>query len=77
MEDVSRRLIKDMADCIQANVEGEDPQPDTEATDISAAIERSTPQPRPQQTAAPVSAFGLVWHLIKLRVARLFGSRSA
>jgi carbon monoxide dehydrogenase subunit G len=77
MEDVSRRLIKDMADCIQANLEGEDPQPDTEATDISAAVERSAPQPRPQQTAAPVSAFGLVWHLIKLRVARLFGSRSA
>jgi len=27
-------------------------------------------------TAAPVSAFGLLWHLVKVRVARLFG-RSA
>ena len=77
MEDVSRRLIKDMAACIQANLEGADSQPDTEATDISDAVERSAAQPRPQQTAAPVSVFAMLWHLIKLRVARLFGRSSA
>ncbi|HET9781392.1 MAG TPA: SRPBCC family protein [Candidatus Dormibacteraeota bacterium] len=77
MEDVSRRLIKDMAACIQANLEGEDPQPDTATTDVSAAVERSAPPPRPQQTAAPVSVFAIMWHLIKLRVARLFGRTSA
>lgn len=73
MEDVSKRLIKDMASCIQANLEGADPPPDTAATDVSAAVERSAPPPRPVQTAAPVSAFGLFWHVLKLRIQRLFG----
>src|SRR5256714_14864137 len=46
MEDVSRRLIHDMASCIQANVEAaEDPTPDD---DVSAAVARSTPPPQPQ-----------------------------
>ena len=76
MEDVSKKMIKDMASCIQANLEGADPLPDTEATDISAAVERSAP-PATLATAKPVSAFELLWHLIKLRVARLFGARSA
>jgi carbon monoxide dehydrogenase subunit G len=75
MEDVSRRLIKDMASCIQANLEGADPAPDDEATDISAAVERSS-SATPMQTAKPVNAFGLFWHLVKVRLARLFGSRS-
>ncbi|HKW08714.1 MAG TPA: SRPBCC family protein [Candidatus Dormibacteraeota bacterium] len=75
MEDVSKRLIKDMASCIQANLEGADPPPDTAATDVSAAVERSAPPPRPVQTAAPVSAFGLFWHLLTLRIQRLFGRR--
>ena len=74
MEDVSKRLIKDMANCIQANLEADDPAVED---DVAAAVERSTPAPatvpRPQATAAPVSAFSLLWHLIKLRVGRLFG----
>jgi uncharacterized protein len=74
MEDVSRRLIKDMASCIQANLEANDPAVED---DVAAAVERSTPAtasaPRAVATAAPVSAFSLLWHLIKLRVGRLFG----
>lgn len=77
MEDVSKRLIKDMADCIQANVEGGSAEPGTAGTGVDATIERSAPPPRPQQTAAPVSVFSLLWHLVKLRLARLFGNRSA
>jgi len=74
MEDVSRRLISDMASCIQANVEADEPKDD----DVAAAVERSgsaaeTPAARPVMTAKPVSAFGLFWHLVKLRFARLFG----
>jgi uncharacterized protein len=76
MEDVSKRLIKDMASCIQANLEGADPQPDDAGTDVSAAIERSAP-PAQLATAKPVNALSLLWHLVKVRVARLFGSRSA
>jgi uncharacterized protein len=77
MEDVSKRLIKDMASCIQSNLEARNDPPKDAKTDNSAVIERSTPPPRPQATAAPVNAFALLWHLIKLRVARLFGSKSA
>jgi uncharacterized protein len=77
MEDVSRRLINDMASCIQANVEADEPKDD----DVGAAVERSAAAapatPRPVATAKPVSAFALFWHLVKLRIARLFGRTSA
>jgi carbon monoxide dehydrogenase subunit G len=70
MEDVSKRLIKDMAACIQSNLEAaEDTPPES---DVAAAVERSTESVQPQ-TAKPVSAFALMWHLISLRVQRLFG----
>lgn len=77
MEDVSRRLIKDMAACIQANLERAEPQPGAAAGDLGAAGGTSAAPPPTQQTAAPVSVFAMLWHLIKLRVARLFGRRSA
>jgi uncharacterized protein len=76
MEDVSKRLIKDMATCIQANLEAPDPAPDDAGGDVRAATERSAPATQPA-TAKPVNAFGLLWHLVKVRLARLFGSRSA
>lgn len=76
MEDVSKRLMKDMAGCIQSNLEAADPAPDTAGTDVSAAIERSAAAAQPA-TAKPVNALELLWHLVKVRVARLFGSRSA
>jgi len=75
MEDVSRRLIQEMAACIQANVEADEPS----ENDVAAAVARSESEPHVQagaRTARPVSAFSLFWHLVKLRVARLFG-RSA
>jgi carbon monoxide dehydrogenase subunit G len=78
MEDVSRRLINDMAKCIQANLEADEPAVED---DVSAALERSgsaTPfVSKPAVTARPVSAFGLFWHLVKVRFARLFGRASA
>ena len=74
MEDVSRRLINDMAHCIQANVEADESRDD----DVAAAVERSEETaPRQVATVKPVSAFGLFWHLVKLRLARLFGRSSA
>jgi hypothetical protein len=76
MEDVSRRLIGEMANCIQANVETDEPAED----DVAAAVARSSPAPKPAPqavaTAKPVSAFSLLWHLIVVRFRRLFG-RSA
>jgi uncharacterized protein len=72
MEDVSKRLIQQMASCIQANVEADEPAED----DVAAAVARSGSEPRAQaavHTARPVSALALFWHLVKVRVARLFG----
>jgi uncharacterized protein len=76
MEDVSKRLIKDMANCIQTNLEAAEPPPAGNAAGGSGASERSAPAPQPA-TAKPVNAFELFWHLVKVRVARLFGSKSA
>jgi uncharacterized protein len=78
MEDVSKRLINEMARCIQANLESDEPAED----DVAAAVDRAAsandpPRARPQATAAPVSAFSLLWHIVKVRVARLFGRASA
>jgi len=88
MEDVSRRLIGEMARCIQTNLETDEPAED----DVAAAVARSSSsghsgasgqsdasRQKPAQavaTAKPVSAFSLLWHLIAVRVRRLFG-RSA
>ena len=76
MEDVSRRLINEMASCIQSNLEADEPAVED---DVGAAVERSreSQPPRAMATAKPVSAFGLFWHLVKLRVGRLFGRSSA
>lgn len=73
MEDVSRRLINEMAACIQANLEADEPP----AGEAAAGAERSAAAPRATQTAGEVNAFSLLWHLIKVRFARLFGARSA
>ena len=71
MEDVSRRLIQEMANCIQANLEASD---EPVEDDVAAAEARaSQANPASPQTAKPVSAFSLLWHLITLRVGRLFG----
>ena len=72
MEDVSKRLIQEMANCIRANLEADEPAAD----DVTAAVTRSS-GPTAPQTAKPVSALALFWHLVKVRVARLFGRSSA
>ena len=74
MEDVSKKMIKDMAACIQSNLElAQDAAPnDGETSDVAAAVERSSAPAQPQ-AAKPVSAFSLLWHLISIRVQRLFG----
>ena len=77
VEDVSKRLIQDMANCIQANLEADEPADDDEAVAVATALAESATSRRPaSQTAKPVSALSLVWHLVKLRVARLFGRAS-
>lgn len=74
MEDVSKRLIQEMANCIQANLEG----PPKATDDVTAADERSSQaQPSPPQTAKDINAFSLLLHVIAIRFRRLFGRTSA
>jgi carbon monoxide dehydrogenase subunit G len=78
MEDVSKRLINEMASCIQANLKADEPP----AGGVAAAAEGTSSTAQPSSpparvVAKPVSAFSLFWHLVKLRVARLFGRTSA
>jgi carbon monoxide dehydrogenase subunit G len=73
MEDVSKRLIQEMANCIQANVEADEPVED----DVAAAVARTQDAPAPAaRVARPVSAFSLLLHLISLRLGRLFGRKA-
>lgn len=79
MEDVSKRIIKDMASCIQSHLEGTD-EPAGDAAPAATArgpqpVDRSTPRPEPQ-AARPVNALGMFWHLLVLRIRRLFGAES-
>src|SRR2546427_5674343 len=72
MEDVSKRLINEMARCIQANLESDEPAED----DVAAAVSRSGAAAATVRAAEPVSAFGLLLHLIAVRFRRLFGRGS-
>jgi carbon monoxide dehydrogenase subunit G len=73
MEDVSRRIVNDMAACIKANVEGEQrPAPVAETAGGAAA------QPAPAQvTAKPVNAVTLFFQVLWTGVRRLFGAKPA
>jgi uncharacterized protein len=89
MEDVSKRLVSQMADCIKANLEAE-AEAEAEAAPApepvpasSGATEASTPSPatgaspavaRPA-TAAPVNALSLFFSVLWGRIRRLFGGR--
>ncbi len=88
MEDVSRRMVNEMAACIKSNVETAEP-PGASPAPASGGGSSETapppgpsgpPAPAPAQAAAstrPVNAFGLLWYLVALRVRRLFGGKPA
>jgi carbon monoxide dehydrogenase subunit G len=68
MEDVSRRIVNDMAACIKANVEGQQQMP---------AVEGGAPaEAPPQVTAAPVNAISLFFQVLWSGVRKLFGART-
>ncbi len=68
MEDVSRRIVNDMAACIKANVEGQQQMP---------VVEGGAPaEAPPQVTAAPVNAISLFFQVLWSGVRKLFGART-
>lgn len=73
MEDVSRRLLGQMAACIAENLR-EEPVPAPEAR--AAAETRPDPEPpRAVAVVRPVNAFSLLLSVLWARIARLFGRR--
>ncbi len=79
MEDVSRRLVGEMATCIAANIEAEEPHSGTSANPSTSPSTSSTSTPAPARapaTAKPVNAFGLLFSVLWARLRGLFGSTS-
>lgn len=83
MEDVSRRLVGEMAACIAANIEAEEPNSAAAAgatsQDGPGAATPSTAtaaSARTPATAKPVNAIGLLFSVLWARLRRLFGSRA-
>jgi carbon monoxide dehydrogenase subunit G len=82
MEDVSRRIVNDMAACIKANVEAGEPggaggaAASAGATTNGPGAAESAP-PLASATAAPVNAFGLLFSVLWARLKSVFGGRSA
>ena len=72
MEDVSKRLIGEMASCIQSNLQG----PTQDTRDATGAPEsRAEAKPSAPQAAPQINAFALLLHLIRVRLQRLLGRK--
>jgi uncharacterized protein len=85
MEDVSRRLVGEMAACIAANIEADEPHPaassgssqrDGAAGDGPGAATPSATSARAPATAKPVNAIGLLFSVLWARLRGLFGSKA-
>jgi uncharacterized protein len=76
MEDVSRRLVGEMAACIKANVEAAESPPATENSSNDGPGAAATSSPAPVATARPVNAIGLLFSVLWARIRRLFGAKA-
>jgi uncharacterized protein len=80
MEDVSRRIVNDMAACIKANVESAEPgggggAAATGKAEAGAEPGPATTTPPAAATAKPVNAFGLLFSVFWARLRGVFGSK--
>jgi carbon monoxide dehydrogenase subunit G len=81
MEDVSRRIVNEMANCIKANVEGQAqeaaPAASTGAGPSGPAQPAASSPPAPAQTTAkPINAVSLFFQVLWAGVRRLFGAKT-
>ena len=74
MQDVSKRMVNEMATCIKANLEAA-PAPSNPG-DATAAGSAPATAP-PVEAARQISAFGILWDLVLVRIQRLLGRKSA
>jgi carbon monoxide dehydrogenase subunit G len=75
MEDVSRRIVNDMAACIKANVESA--EPGSGAAGATAESGEAATTPAPPATSKPVNALGLLFSVLWARLKGIFSSRPA
>ena len=75
MEDVSRRIVNDMAACIKANVEGQEPG-SAPAIEGGAPSESPAAAPAPVATAKPINAIPLFFSVLWTGIRRLFGAKA-
>jgi carbon monoxide dehydrogenase subunit G len=81
MEDVSRRIVNDMAACIKANVEAAEPgagggEAAAPAGPGAAPVASAPPAASaPIATAKPVNAFGLLFSVFWARLRGVFGGK--
>ncbi|MEP6752379.1 MAG: SRPBCC family protein [Candidatus Dormiibacterota bacterium] len=73
MEDVSRRIVNDMAACIKTNVEAAEPSADAPATPSGPGA--APVAPAVPATSRPVNAFGLLFSVLWARLRGVFGGR--
>jgi len=74
MEDVSRRIVNDMAACIKANVEGQAPAPTVSG---GSPVEGGpAPAPAPAVTAKPINAVTLFFQVLWSGIRKLFGAKT-
>jgi carbon monoxide dehydrogenase subunit G len=72
MEDVSRRIVNDMAACIKANVEAAEPASGGGAIAGGSGASATPAQP---MTAKPVNAVGLFFVVLWAGIRRAFGAK--
>ncbi len=76
MEDVSRRIVNDMAACIKANVEAAEPGAGGgEAAEPSGPGAAAVSSAAPVVTSKPVNAFGLLFSVFWARLRGVFGGK--
>jgi carbon monoxide dehydrogenase subunit G len=75
MEDVSRRIVNDMAACIKANVEAGEPGAGGDETPSETGPGAAPVSPATPVTSKPVNAFGLLFSVLWARVRGLFGAK--
>ena len=79
MEDVSRRIVNDMAACIKANLEAAQPAaagPSADGAGGGSAAPGTAAAPAPA-TAKPVNAIGMLFSVLWARIKRIFSRKSA
>ena len=76
MEDVSRRIVNDMAACIKANVEAAEPGAGGGEIASGTGPGAAPISPAAPVTTNPVNAFGLLFSVLWSRVRGLFGTKA-